>query len=71
MTTTAFKELQPVRLTQDIPDRGLASGALGAILIVFKAGEAYLVEFTDGDGDTIAQVTLKADAIEPLKAPAH
>ncbi len=48
--------LDPVRLTRDIPERGLASGALGSVVEVYDDG--YEVEFVALDGSTVALVTL-------------
>jgi hypothetical protein len=59
-----LRELDVVRLTNDIAAEGLVSGELGTILMVFKGGEAYLVEFSDDQGRTRAMPTLKPTEIE-------
>jgi hypothetical protein len=59
-----LRELDVVRLTNDIATEGLVSGELGTILMVFKGGEAYLVEFSDDQGRTRAMPTLKPNEIE-------
>jgi len=58
-----------VRLLVDLPEEGLAAGAIGAVVHVFEEPRlAYEVEFTDGNGRTIAQVPLTSDQIH-LVAP--
>ena len=59
MTTATFKELDAVQLKTDIPDQGLAAGALGTVLMAFTGG-TYLVEFANGNGETIAELELQA-----------
>jgi hypothetical protein len=56
-----------VRLLVDLPDEGLAAGAVGAVVHVFEEPhQAYEVEFTDGSGRTIAQVPLTSDQIRQV-----
>lgn len=56
-----------VRMTQDVPALGLCKGMVGAIVDVFgEPAEAYEVEFTDGQGRTIAQAALPPEMIELL-----
>lgn len=57
-----------VVLSCDIPESGLFSGDVGAIVHVYGQGEAYEVEFVDGGGTTIALITLKSDAIRPVQS---
>ena len=53
-----------VRLLVDLPEEGLAAGAIGAVVHVFEGPDpAYEVEFADGNGRTIAQIPLTADRI--------
>lgn len=58
--TAAHKDFDVVELTRDIPEEGLAKGALGTVIFVHKEGEAYIVEFCDDQGRTLADPTLKA-----------
>ena len=55
-----------VVLTGDIPDSGLYAGDVGAIVYVYGKGTAYEVEFVDGDGTTIALITLKSESVRPV-----
>jgi hypothetical protein len=55
-----------VVLNSDIPDEGLHAGDVGAIVHVHGQGRAYEVEFVDGDGTTVALVTLDADEVRPI-----
>ncbi len=55
-----------VVLSSDMPDAGLYAGDVGAIVYVHGQGKAYEVEFVDGDGTTIALVTLDAKEIRPI-----
>jgi len=55
-----------VVLNSDMPDAGLYAGDVGAIVHVHGQGKAYEVEFVDGDGTTVALMTLVADAIRPI-----
>ena len=56
-----------VVLNSDLPDSGLHAGDVGAIVHVHSQGKAYEVEFVDGDGTTVALLTLEFDAIRPLE----
>ena len=55
-----------VVLTRDIPESGLYAGDVGAIVHIYGQGAAYEVEFVDGDGTTIALVTLKSESVRPV-----
>ena len=52
-----------VVLDSDMPDAGLHAGDVGAIVHVHGQGKAYEVEFVDGDGTTIALMTLDSNDI--------
>jgi len=52
-------ELEVVVLAQDLPDEGLTKGMIGTVVHVFEVPTlAYLVEFCDEEGRTIALPTL-------------
>lgn len=52
-------ELDVVVLAEDLPDEGLTKGMIGTIVHVFEEPAlAYLVEFCDEEGRTIALPTL-------------
>ena len=56
-------ELDVVELRHNVSD--MPAGSKGTVLLVLtKPHSAYLVEFTDSDGVTIAEVTLTEDQIE-------
>jgi hypothetical protein len=63
-----FKELDTVVLTRDLPQQKLRKGDLGAIVLVHKDGAAYEVEFATLGGDTLAVLTLPADAVRAATA---
>ncbi len=58
-----IQELDTVVLTRDIPAEGLRKGDLGAVVLVHENGAAYEVEFVTLDGETLAVVTLPAEAV--------
>jgi hypothetical protein len=62
-----IKELDLVALTRDVPEHGLAAGAVGTVVMVHKGGKGYTLEFVSFDGFTVAIVTLDADAVRPLR----
>ena len=55
-----------VVLNSNMPDAGLHAGDVGAIVFVHRQGQAYEVEFVDGDGTTIALLTLDAGEVRPI-----
>ncbi len=65
-----MEEYARVRLSNAIPEAGLEAGAVGAIVIVHEPGRAYEVEFTDGEGRTVALLALLEEQIEEVKAGA-
>jgi hypothetical protein len=64
--TTMLSKHSLVVLTCDVPESGLFSGDVGAIVHVYGHRAAYEVEFVDGDGTTIALMTLQSDAVRPV-----
>jgi len=55
----AYRELDPVVLTRDVPEHGLRAGDLGAVVQV-HAPDAFEVEFVRVSGQTQALVTLRS-----------
>jgi hypothetical protein len=55
-----------VVLTRDVPDSCLHAGDVGAVVHIHGQGAAFEVEFVDGDGTTIALITLSADDVRPI-----
>lgn len=60
------KELDSVVLTQDLPERGLANGDIGTVVLVHRGGKGYEVEFLTLDGDTVAVVSLSGSQVRPI-----
>lgn len=59
-------EHSTVVLAHDLPEFGLTSGDVGAVVFIHHEGAAYEVEFVDGDGSTVALVTLQANEVRPI-----
>lgn len=55
-----------VVLTNDIPTSGLFAADVGAVVHVYPGGSAYEVEFVDGDGSTVACITLEAKNVRTI-----
>ncbi|MDP9353195.1 MAG: DUF4926 domain-containing protein [Chloroflexota bacterium] len=66
MHDSRLRELDLVALRQDLSRYGLVAGDVGTIVMVYRGGEAYEVEFVAADGHTVAVETLSAGSIEPL-----
>jgi hypothetical protein len=63
---TMLAEHSIVVLESDMPDAGLHAGDVGAIVHVHGQGNSYEVEFVDGDGTTIALMTLDSNQVRPI-----
>ena len=61
-----IKEHDRVVLTTSVPASGLEAGDVGAVVHVYKDGEAYEVEFVTLDGHTAAVLTLEASQVRPI-----
>jgi hypothetical protein len=57
-----------VVLNEDHPADGLHAGDVGAVVHVYHEASAYEVEFVDGDGSTIALLTLNPSNVRPIEA---
>jgi hypothetical protein len=64
--TAPFHELDTVVLIRDLPDAGLRSGDLGAVVQVY-GGEALEVEFVTASGRTQALLTLQVSDVRPVR----
>jgi hypothetical protein len=62
-----LKEHETVALTHDLPEHGLVTGDVGAIVYCYADGKAYEVEFVAANGQTVAVVTLTAADVRPLE----
>lgn len=64
--TAPFHELDTVVLRRDLPEAGLRSGDLGAVVQVY-GGEAVEVEFVTASGRTQALRTLPICDVRPVR----
>ena len=64
--TASFRELDTVVLVRDLPDAGLRSGDLGAVVHVYGE-EAVEVEFVTASGRTQALLTLLVSDVRPVR----
>lgn len=62
-----IKELDTVVLAHDVVEHGLKQGDIGAVVHVYRDNAAYEVEFVTGEGQTVAVLTLLAEAIRPIR----
>ncbi len=63
-----IKELDPVVLTEGLPDQGLQAGDVGWVVMVHSEGAAFEVEFVTLSGETVSVVTVPASAVRPVRA---
>lgn len=62
MMSDTIHLLDIVVLTQDLPNRGLRRGAVGTVVELLD-NDVYEVEFSDNDGETYAELALRADQL--------
>jgi Domain of unknown function (DUF4926) len=67
MIPGAIQELDRVVLTRALPEHGLVAGDIGAVVGVHQEGKGFTVEFISLGGDTVAIITLRADAVRALR----
>ena len=63
-----FKTHDTVVLTRDLAGQDLKAGDVGAVVHLYADGKAFEVEFVSLKGETLALLTLEADAIRPIEA---
>lgn len=63
---SSIQLLDVVALTQDLPEKGLVRGQVGAIVEVL-ALDVFEVEFVDDSGETYAMLPLRADQLLVLQ----
>ena len=64
----SYSLFDTVALTVDLPEQGLRSGAIGAVVDVYaKPSVAYEVEFCDALGRTVAMLALAPEQIRLAK----
>ena len=61
-----FMEHDVIALTADISEDGLETGDVGTIVHVFPRGDAFVVEFMDPDGWTVAVTDVLASQMRPV-----
>ncbi len=64
--TERFHELDTVVLLRDLPEAGLRSGDLGAVVLAYE-DEALEVEFVTASGRTQALLTLPVNDVRPVR----
>jgi hypothetical protein len=62
-----INELDPVVLTRDIPEDRLEKGDVGTVVLLHAGGKGLEVEFITLTGETLAVVTLPADAVRAVE----
>ena len=62
-----IRELDLVALTRDIPEHGLQSRDVGAVVHCYQDGAAVEVEFVTAAGATIAVLTLASADVRPMQ----
>lgn len=67
MKARILKELAIVELTHDVPEHNLKKGERGTVVEIYKAGEAYEVEFINAEGKTVALLTLDSSEVRNIK----
>jgi hypothetical protein len=61
-----IQELDIVVLSRNLPEHGLEAGDIGTVVLVHREGTGFEVEFASPTGETVAVVTVSADAIRPV-----
>ncbi len=61
-----IREHDRVVLKTPVTAEGLEAGDVGAVVHVYRDGQAYEVEFVTLEGKTAAVVTLEADQVRPV-----
>ena len=66
LPTSAIKLLDVVALTQDFPEHNLKRGETGTVVEILSNGEAYEVEFSDGNGQMYKCLSFLASQLKVL-----
>jgi Domain of unknown function (DUF4926) len=61
-----IKDLDIVVLTRELPENRLTAGDVGTVVLEHAGGRGFEVEFASLTGETIAVVTVPADALRPV-----
>ena len=60
-----IQELDPVILTEDLPERRLRAGDVGSVVMIHDRAVGYEVEFATLAGETISVETIPARSVRP------
>ena len=68
----SIKLLDVVALTQDVPEHNLKRGDIGTVVEILSNGEAYEIEFSDGNGQMYKSLSFLESQLrvlppEPIK----
>jgi hypothetical protein len=63
---STIRELDQVVLATDVPTEGLVVGDVGTVVLIYREGQAYEVEFMTLEGKTVAVITLGASQVRPV-----
>jgi hypothetical protein len=63
-----IKQLDPVVLTQSLPEQGLQAGDVGWVVMIHAGGAGYEIEFVTLAGETVSVATVPAEAVRPVRA---
>ena len=61
-----IEELDPVVLTESLPEHRLEAGDVGWVVMVHTGGAGVEVEFITLSGETVSVVTVPAGAVRPI-----
>jgi len=61
-----FNELETVVINKDIPEYGLISGDIGAIVHIYENSSVVEVEFISGAGSSVGVITLPKEDLRPI-----
>ncbi|HYG87430.1 MAG TPA: DUF4926 domain-containing protein [Azospirillum sp.] len=61
-----IKELDPVVLTENLPEQGLEAGDVGWVVMIHGDGAGFEVEFVTLAGETISVVTVPSRMVRPI-----
>lgn len=61
-----IREHDLVVLTADIPEENLKQGDVGTVVLMHKSGAGFEVEVATLAGETLAVVTVPANAVRPV-----
>jgi hypothetical protein len=63
-----IKQLDPIVLTQSLPEQGLQAGDVGWVVMIHAGGAGYEIEFVTLAGETVSVATVPAEAVRPVRA---